>query len=392
MTATDPRETRALAAALARAQAAHRRLLAQQANRRQFLRAVGLGGLGLGGAAALAACGGSSGSSSGSGSSGSAGPSKGNLGDIAVQLSWIKNVEFAGEYMADSKGYYTDAGFSKVDLMAGGAAGTAAESAVASGRAFCGLSAPTLTAPAILAGAPLMSVGATFQKNPFCITSSAENPITTPQDLVGKRIGVQSGGNDTIFGALLKANKIDPASITKVPVQFDPSVLTTGQIDGFMSYITNEPITLAEKGFANATLLFADHGFPLTAETFVVAADSVSKDRDKLKAFLLAEVKGWTDACNDPAAATRLAVEDYGKGLKLDAAAEQKSMEAQNALIITDDVKANGLFTMTPQLIEENIASLGLGGITIDAEKLFDTSLIDEVHQENPDLKGMLTA
>ena len=390
MTATDPREARALALALSRARAAQRRLLAQQAGRRQFLRAAGLGGLTLGGAAALAACGGSS--DAGGGSSGSSGSTKQDLGDIAVQLSWIKNVEFAGEYMADSKGYYTDAGFSTVDLMAGGAAGTAAESAVASGRAFCGLSAPTLTAPAILAGAPLMTVGATFQKNPFCITSPADAPITQPQDMVGKRIGVQSGGNDTIFGALLKANDIDPASITKVPVQFDPSVLTTGQIDGFMSYITNEPITLAEKGFANATLLFADHGFPLTAETFVVAADSVGSDRDKLKAFLLAEVKGWTDAVNDPAAATKLAVEDYGKELKLDAAAEQKGMEAQNALIITDDVKANGLFTMTPQLVEENITSLGLGGITIDAKKLFDTSLIDEVHQENPDLKGMLTA
>ena len=45
------------------------------------------------------------------------------FGEIAVQLSWIKNIEFAGEFMADSKGYYTDAGFSKVDLLAGGAAG-----------------------------------------------------------------------------------------------------------------------------------------------------------------------------------------------------------------------------------------------------------------------------
>lgn len=386
MTAPDPHEARALGAALARAQATHRRMLAQRASRRQFLRAAGLGGMTLGGAAALAACGGGA---SGSGSSGS---SKENFGDIAVQLSWIKNVEFAGEYMADSEGYYTDAGFSKVDLMAGGAAGTSPESAVASGRAFCGLSAPTLTAPAILEGAPLMTVGATFQKNPFCITSPADAAITVPQDMVGKRIGVQSGGNDTIFEALLKANDIDPASITKVPVQFDPSVLTTGQIDGFMSYITNEPITLAEKGFANATLLFADHGFPLTAETFVVAADSVDADRDKVKAFLLAEIKGWTDACNDPAAATRLAVEEYGEELELDAVVEEQGMEAQKALIITDDVTANGLFTMTAEVIEENITSLGLGGIEIDAEKVFDTSLIDEVHQENPDLKAMLKA
>jgi ABC-type nitrate/sulfonate/bicarbonate transport system substrate-binding protein len=32
-------------------------------------------------------------------------------GDIKLQLSWIKNEEFAGEYFAAKNGYYADAGF-----------------------------------------------------------------------------------------------------------------------------------------------------------------------------------------------------------------------------------------------------------------------------------------
>jgi len=52
------------------------------------------------------------------GASGAATPN----GTVAVQLSWIKNVEFAGEYMADTKGYYAARGFEKVDLPAGGSA------------------------------------------------------------------------------------------------------------------------------------------------------------------------------------------------------------------------------------------------------------------------------
>ena len=42
-----------------------------------------------------------------------------DFGDISVQLSWIKNAEFAGEFFADAKGYYKDAGFAKVNLLAG---------------------------------------------------------------------------------------------------------------------------------------------------------------------------------------------------------------------------------------------------------------------------------
>ena len=50
----------------------------------------------------------SSGTTVAGGSSGTVAP--GSLGKLDYQLSWIKNVEFAGAYIADTKGYYTDAG------------------------------------------------------------------------------------------------------------------------------------------------------------------------------------------------------------------------------------------------------------------------------------------
>ena len=83
-----------------------------------------------------------------------------DFGELSVQLSWIKNVEFAGEYFADSKGYFTDAGFSSVNLIAGPGA---TESLVASGQALVGLSDPISVAPAIVnEGAPLKIIGTTY--------------------------------------------------------------------------------------------------------------------------------------------------------------------------------------------------------------------------------------
>lgn len=361
----------------------HQQLVRSALGRRSFLRMAGLAGLGVAGASTLAACGGSSTGASGGGSSsgGSA-----DHGDLAIQLSWIKNIEFAGEFFADSKGYYKNAGFSSVNLIAGGSAGTSAEAAVTSGKALVGLSSPTLTAPAINEGAPLKIIGTTFQKNAFCIVSLDSNPIPDPAAMKGKKIGVQSGGNEQIFSGLLKANGIDPSSLTIVPVQYDPTVVTTGEVDGFMAYLTNEPILLQGKGFKTVQFAFADHGLPLVTETFTVAQQTIEEDRDKLKAFLKAEVLGWTDALNNPDEGAKLAVDQYGKELKLNLEEQLKEINAQATLIVTDDTVKNGLFTMTDELIATNIESLATAGTTITAEKLFDLSLLEEVYSEDPSL------
>ncbi len=334
------------------------------------------GALALAGVPLLAACGSDDKKSSGSGSK--------DYGNLAIQLSWIKNIEFGGEYFADSKGYYKAAGFSGVTLIAGP---TSAESVVTGKKALVGLSAPPTTAAAINAGAPLKIIGATFQKNPFCITSLKKTNIATPQDMAGKKIGVQAP-NTEIFNGFLKANNIDPKSLTVVPVQFDPTVLTTGDVEGFVSYLTNEPITLAEEGNEVVTVGFADNGLPLVAETFTVLQDSIDNDRDKLKAFLKAEIQGWTDALKDPAATAKIAVETYGKDQKLKAEEQTKEATAQQKLVQSPDTDANGLFTMTDALIKENIDALAKSGTSIKAETLFDLSLLQEVYSENATLKG----
>jgi ABC-type nitrate/sulfonate/bicarbonate transport system substrate-binding protein len=173
-----------------------------------------------------------------------------------------------------------------------------------------------------------------------------------------------------------------------VPAQFDPSPLANGEVDGWVSYVTNEPITLASKGFANHAMLFADFKLPLVGETFTVKQDTIDNERDKLKAFLIAEIKGWRDAIADPAESARLAAEVYGKDQNLDVAEQTEEAKAQVGLVVSPDTKANGLFTLTQDLIDENISALKAAKLDIAAEDLFDLSIIDEIYAEHPDLKA----
>ncbi|MGV9859433.1 ABC transporter substrate-binding protein [Gordonia sp. NPDC003425] len=347
-------------------------------DRRSFLRysmmAGGAAGA-LGVSGVLAAC--SSGGSSSSGASST---------DPKVQLSWQKNIEFAGEYWALEKGYFKDAGVGTPQLVTGGGAGTGVETGLTSNKVWIGMTAPQLTAPVILQGAKLMSVAATYQKNPFCIVSSAGKPIRTPQEMAGKKIGVQAS-NENVFKALLTANGMKESDVQKITVQYDPTPLTKGEVDGWTAYITNEPITLAASGFANTNFLFADFGLPLVAETLVVRQDTIDNERDKVKAFLKADIQGWYDAVADPQGSANLAVTKYGKDLNMDLGEQTKEAIAQNALVISADTKANGLLTMTDALIEQNMEALAKAGYNLKADQIFDMSLINEVYQENPGLK-----
>jgi ABC-type nitrate/sulfonate/bicarbonate transport system substrate-binding protein len=323
----------------------------------------------------LAACG------SDDGGSPASGGGDAELGDLTLQLSWIKNAEFAGEFFADSAGYYQEVGFGSVTMDPGPGA---IETLVATEDADFGLSNAVSTAQVIAEeDAPLKIVGTKFQKNPFTILSLADGAnIATPQDLVGKRIGVQAGGNETLFDALLEVNGIDPAVVEKVPVEYDPAPLIDGEVDGFLAYLTNESITVQSQGIGVTNLPFADNGLPFVAESVITTDRMIAEEPEKVKAFLEAEIRGWSDALADPAEGARMAVEEYGKDLQLDMDKELEQSEVQAGLIVTPEVEANGLFTIS----EEHRATLEAAGIDIEAGDLFDLSLLAELLEEKPEL------
>jgi ABC-type nitrate/sulfonate/bicarbonate transport system substrate-binding protein len=336
----------------------------------------------------LTACSGGATGDTGSGSGESA-----DFGELNLQLSWIKNEEFAGEFYAYENGYYDEAGFAEVAGVAGPDTGVAK---LLSGTVQFALSdAASVGAAVAEQDAPLKIIGATFQKNPFTILSLADGAdIATPEDLIGKKIGVQDS-NASVFAALLAANDIDPSEVEIVPVDFDPTPLINGEVDGFMAYLTNEAITVEMAGYPVTNLAYAENGLPYVAETFTVTDQYLAENRELIKAFLIAEIKGWTDTFTAPIDDTvALVTEYYNESAaagdltfgELDPAKVAAGIEAQALLISTEETEANGLFTISEDLKEQTLASLAASGWELTADELFDTTIIDEIYAENPDL------
>ncbi|MFG6503554.1 ABC transporter substrate-binding protein [Microbacterium sp. P05] len=349
-------------------------------SKRPMLRRLAAGAAVAVGALLLSACAGADSSSPGESTS-----PAGDLGELTVQLSWILNEEWSGELIADSEGYYADAGLAGVQLVPGPSSGVPE---LLSGTADLSLTdALSVGAAVANEGAPLKVIGATFQKNPFTIASLTDGAdITTPQDMIGKKIGVQDS-NRAVFDAFLAANDIDPAEVEIVPVQYDPAPLTTGEVDGLIAFVTSQSVTIELQGLEVTDLLFADNGLPFVGHVVTATDETIAADRDALKAFLTAEIRGWTDAVADPSTGAQLAVQEYGSDLGLDLESSTASATAQaELLVVSEETAKNGLFTISDDLQEQTLASLATAGYELSAADLFDLSLLDEVYAENPDL------
>lgn len=344
-----------------------------------FRRALAAAGLTVTGALALSAC--ASASAPGAGDAAAEGEAASH-GSITVQQSWIKNEEFAGEFYAISKGYYAEAGFDEVTLLEGPSTGIAE---LMGETVQIALNDPLAVGAAVAnEGATIKMIGATFQKNPFTILSLKDGgDIATVDDLKGKKIGVQDS-NRAAFDAFLAANEIAQDELEIVAVQYDPAPLVNGEVDGFYAYLTNEALTVKLGGNDITNLPLADNGFPLVAETVSVTDAYLAANRELLKDFLVAEIKGWTDVLADPEQAAEDVVADFGTDL--DPVKTLEAMHAQAELISTPDTEEHGLFTITEEMQRATVDSLAGAGIDVSVEQIFDLSLLDEVYAENPEL------
>ncbi len=347
--------------------------------RRQFMgRGAAFGALTLGGASLLAACGDDS-----SSKSSSAGGSK-KFGKQAVQLDWIKNAQFAGSYMAAEKGYYLANGFEAVDILAGGP-DIAVEPIVTQGKAKWAYTGSEFLAGAVAKGAKLKVIGTLFQNNPFGIMSLTSKAIKTPQDMIGKKIGVQAV-NEGIWDALLKINKIDPSKITKIPAQFDPAPLVNGEADGWFSFITNEPNVLRAEGKDITAFSLSDFGFKLFQQVVICTEDTFNKEKDLLAAALRSEIQGWQYNIKNPAEGAKLTVEKYGKDNQLNIKAVTGENNDQIKLMIkTATTDKKGILYMDAADIDANVASLKDLGLTIN-KSVYSTEILDVVYKNGIDL------
>lgn len=170
-----------------------------------------------------------------------------------------------------------------------------------------------------------------YRRNPFVLFSLAKSGIKTPADWVGKKVGVQIGGDEElIYRAVLAKAGIDKSKLTEIPVKFDITPLLTGAIDVWPGYLINEVLTAKEKEFDVNIIYPADFGINIYADTLFTTEAMIEKQPAIVRNFVAATIKGWDSAIAAPEEAATITVKH---GDKLTYAHELAMMKATVPLL-----------------------------------------------------------
>lgn len=291
---------------------------------------------------------------------------------LTMQAAWINDAEFTGYFIAIDKGWYAKEGLDLTYLSGG--PDVIPESSLLSNKADLALTTPDTTIKAVVdQGAKFKIIGAQYQKNPIGIVSRADNPIRTPQDLVGKTLAVPPV-NVISVEAMFRLNGVDRNAVKIVPYAYDPTPLIKGEIDASLDFTTNVPYTIEQAGVEAVSFLLYDFGFTIFNDTVVVMEETLKTRRTDLVAWLRASRRGWEENHKDTSTYPPSFKDTWFKATGRSIENELFFNQAQKPLIDSP----GGIFSLSEEAIEKNISALGQVGIKAPRE-VFDTTLLEEI-------------
>ncbi|TMG25133.1 MAG: ABC transporter substrate-binding protein [Chloroflexi bacterium] len=226
---------------------------------------------------------------------------------VRFALDWTPNTDHTGFYVAQSMGWYRDAG---IDLKVLPYGSTAPETVLAAGQADCGISFQDSLTFAVAAGAPIKSVMAIMQHEASAIAVLADSSIQRPRDLDGKTYaGFGYPTEAPTIKAVIRADggKGDFRTVTLDSTAYQ--ALYTRHADFTIPFTAWEGVEAQEKGIALRYFKFTEFGFPDFYQVVLACNDGwLAKNVDVARRFVGATVRGFQFAQSSPDAAAAILI------------------------------------------------------------------------------------
>lgn len=224
------------------------------------------------------------------------------LTKITLAMGYIPSVQFAPFYMAQSRGYFEEAGLDvtyrygfETDLLK--LVGTnELPFMIGSGEeVILGRSQ----------GLPVRYVMRWYREFPVVMFAKADSGITSPEDLAGKKLGLPGlfGASYIGWEAMVYATGLDEREVTLQSIGFtQATAVSQGLVDAAMDYVVNGPVQLKLAGEETVVLRVSDY-VDLPSNGIITNEQTIRDHPELVRALVSALIKGLRDTLADPDAA-----------------------------------------------------------------------------------------
>ncbi len=264
------------------------------------------------------------------------------LTKLVFGTNWYAEAEHGGFYQAIAEGLYRKHGL-EVEIKMGGPQVNGLQLLLA-GQMDLFMGYDIQTIKAVEQGIPVVTVAATFQKDPAVIV--AHPGVTKLEDLKGRPIALSAASDTTFWPWLRSRYGFDDAQ--KRPYAFSVQPFLVDKTLSQQGYVTSEPHSIEKGGVKPTVFLLADLGYPPYAETIVVTRALLAKRGDAVARFIRASAEGWKSYLVDPRPGNALIKRDNPQ-MPDDLLAYGVAKLRQFAIVGGGDATRLGIMTMTDE-------------------------------------------
>ena len=234
-------------------------------------------------------------------------------------MGYIPNVQFAPWYVAQKKGYFTAEGL-EVNFQWGFEIDGV--KLVGAGKADFALLGGDQVIQARSQDIPLVYVANYYNAFPIVVFSLKDKNITTPKDLIGKKVGLPAfyGATYTGWRALLYGAGIQESQVQTQNIGFTQvAAVTQGTVDAAAGYANNEPVQMILAGKQINVIPVSDYS-KLVGIGLVTNEKTLAERPEIIQKLTTALLHGIQDTINHPDEALNITLENLpeagGQNLK----------------------------------------------------------------------------